>query len=102
MAVLINGMEMPKSCEECQTVLGRCDELEDGTVWCRMAHGYIGDERTVCPLVPVPPHGDLIDRDAIRAEVKKHAEPSDAWVLGLIRTAPTIIPAVEDMAWTTS
>ena len=41
----------------------------------------------------VPPHGDLIDRDALRAEVKKHATPSDALVFSLIRTSPTIIPA---------
>lgn len=48
-----------------------------------------------CPLVPVPPHDDLIDRAALRAEVKKHATPSDAWVFSLIRTAPTIIEAEE-------
>lgn len=43
--------------------------------------------------IPVPEHGDLIARDALRTEVKKHATPSDAWVFSLIRTAPTVITA---------
>ena len=45
--------------------------------------------------LPPIPHGRLIDADALRAEVKKHATPSDAWVFSLIRTATTIIPAEE-------
>lgn len=43
--------------------------------------------------IDLPPHGDLIDREALRAEVKKRATPSDAWVFSLIRTASAVIPA---------
>lgn len=98
MNILIYGMEMPTSCEECRTVLGCCDELEDGTVWCRLAHGYIGDERTVSPLFPVPAQGRLIDAE----ELKKNAYPfpcaiGTEWAVTLrqINDAPTIIPAEE-------
>ena len=101
MSVLIKGIRMPTSCEECRTVLGCCDELEDGTVWCRLAHGYIGDDRTVCPLGPVPPHGRCIDADALENRVvpaSRFFETPNAnvVVLGAIRSAPTIIPASEE------
>ena len=71
--ILIKGMEMPTNCEKCQTVLECCDELEDGTVWCRLAHGYIGDERTVCPLVPT---ADM--RPVVRGEWIIH--PRETWI----------------------
>ena len=102
MGIYIKGMEMPKNCEECQAVLGCCDELEDGTVWCRMAHGYIGDERTVCPLVPVSEHGRLIDADALEVHDCWMNESRDRNVQQThitfvysndIANAPTIIPA---------
>lgn len=108
MSILIKGMEMPTSFEECQTVLGCCDAFEDGTVWCRLAHGYIGDERTVCPIVPVPPHGRLIDADALKLShckectlypdkcLEKTDEGCD-WesIYHIEHCAPTIIPAEE-------
>ena len=82
MSILIRGMEMPNKKNGAVLIIypdGRC-AFENGEEY---------------KAVPVPPHGDLIDRDALRAEVKKHATPSDAWVFSLIRTAPTIIPAEE-------
>ena len=105
MSILIKGMKMPTSFEECQTVLGCCDAFEDGTVWCRLAHGYIGDERTVCPIVPVPPHGRLIDADDLHSVLRKRAkefsnsEYGEGVKCGLadareyIKIATTIIPA---------
>lgn len=85
MSILIN-MEMPTSCILCDL------SHEDG--WCPVKKDYIDRYSfETCPLVPVPEHGDLIDRDVLRAEVKKYATPSDAWVFSLIRTAHTIIPA---------
>ena len=56
MGVYIRGMEMPK----------------DGVYWCEI--GVAGDIATITihgedrksfPLAPVPPHGDLINRDAL-------------------------------------
>ena len=86
MEVLIIGMEMPK-------------ERESFTVTIKY-NGLVFDTETgiqVAEAQEVPPHGDLIERDALREEVKKHATPSDAWVFSLIRTAPTIIPASEEL-----
>ena len=60
MSILIRGMEMPKSCTDCRF-------LVDG--WCYAALPGSKEERIrtsfYCPLVEVPPHGDLIDRDAL-------------------------------------
>ena len=57
MSVLIRGIEIPKSCWDCFA-------CHDG--WC-IINQKIEGHRTVthsCPLVEVPKHGDLIDRDA--------------------------------------
>lgn len=71
MSVLIKGMEMPKCCVECEW-----HEYYGGDYdWvhaCRrtgtMPIGNADTERANdCPLVEIPvPHGDLIDRDALR------------------------------------
>ena len=66
MSVLIKGMEMPTSCESCP-----CKTSDAfGGLGCQ-ATGYIPlrkanqDRPDWCPLVPVPPHGRLIDADAL-------------------------------------
>ena len=66
MSILIRGIEMPKDCESCP-----CNTADAfGGLGCR-ATGYIPLRKANqnrpdnCPLVPVPPHGDLIDRDAL-------------------------------------
>ena len=62
MSVLIRGMKMPTSCHQCVAGYGGfcfvCPAEEDGTC---PDHG----RPKWCPLVPIPPHGDLIDRDAL-------------------------------------
>ena len=56
MSIIIKGMDMPKSCWECE-IFG-CS-LRD-----KLAH--IEDRNPDCPLVEIPtPHGRLIDRDAV-------------------------------------
>lgn len=89
MSILIKGMEMPKDCGKC----------------------FVGD-RTICssacPLVPVPPHGRLIDADALdgimveqSAEEYNHHHAPRTWERALscfrdyILAAPTIIEAEE-------
>ena len=63
MGVYIKGMEMPKSCEVCP--------LEESCV-----------SITECPLIPVPDHGDLIDRDALREELGTHIDCDDCeWLI---------------------
>lgn len=97
MSILIKGMEMPKNCLECPLVV--CLSVESD-----------------CPLVPVPPHGRLIDADALMHEFDKaqrtmeqhgreyscsflssSQEISTEWycVEDMVENAPTIIPAEE-------
>ena len=67
MDVLIKGMKIPKSCEECwMTYEGdsdNCPVVNESVV------KYMVEEKKhpACPLVKVPPHGDLVDRDYIEA-----------------------------------
>ena len=70
MSVLIKGMEMPKSCDECE--LCTCYVREDGTeenYRCVITFYPIHEfdkKHEYCPLVEIPPHGRLIDADALR------------------------------------
>lgn len=74
MSILIN-MAMPTSCRECWLKMN-CDDCEGWECYCLPLQdeiGYLKDlltdkRRDDCPLVPVPPHGDLTDRDAYRDE----------------------------------
>jgi hypothetical protein len=51
--ILIRGMEMPKSCDDCFLPLRYCP--------------YAMKENGECPILPLPEgHGDLIDRDALK------------------------------------
>ena len=65
MSILIKGMEMPTRCADCWAL----DDYGDYPR-CRITgeqHGYTFGYREYrmpnCPLVPVPPHGRLIDVD---------------------------------------
>ena len=117
MSIYIKDMEMPKSCYACmffaQTdywnkedeadILSRCKRTGEKT-W-ESVNGYLPH----CPLVPVPPHGRLIDADALIAYCKHFASvykdsqlPTDKVrrdellsVIGEIVNTPTIIPAEE-------
>ena len=105
MSILIKGMEMPKP------------ELTDqATVYCAYilirpnGHAVIvvdnedGLDSTEYPLVPVPPHGRLIDADELYKEALERSETKDGYYNCLdhviscytIDNAPTIIPAEEE------
>lgn len=95
MSVLIKGMEMPRKCIRCPVnVYGRCLVNDDKDV--SEATAYAVRDKD-CPLVPVPKHGDLIDRDALK---KKHHWTDDYYETEYVEVedidaAPTIIPAEE-------
>ena len=87
MSILIKGMEMPKSCKECQVSFGYgndvycpflfepCDAIEDGTMWKECPkEGGLAD----CPLIEVQsPHGRLIDADALHDAMYHRAFETD-------------------------
>lgn len=57
MSILIKGMEMPTSCDDCFLPLRYCP--------------YAMKPNGKCPIVPVPPHGRLIDADALLEHMMK-------------------------------
>lgn len=91
MSVLIHGMDMPTSCRAC--MFSRADIWNID--WCVLTEKDLPCD---CPIVPVPPHGDLIDRDAL---VKSDRMVGKLMMYGgeyvytqaEIDRAPTIIPA---------
>lgn len=104
MEVYIKGMEMPESCYYCPFADGvwqknkRC--LINGKEMPRDGRN-VQQNHLTCPLIPVPPHGRLIDADALFEEAYKvwgfDADADDCSVLmQLINDAPTIIPADKD------
>ena len=86
MSILIKGMEMPTNCFDCKM---------------RMAIGCIGvlqyqnTRMPNCPLIELPPHGDLIDRDALKKDIINAVVFEDRQVYDCIADAPTIIEAEE-------
>lgn len=104
MSVLIKGMEMPPSCRYCEF---RHLSLTQNA-FCTAAQKTIDymDERTKrldnCPLIELPPHGRLVDADALEQDAQKRLlmcnknnnqfqKPYE--VMRAIVLAPTIIEA---------
>ncbi len=97
MSVLTKGMDMPENCWDCPCLNG-----EDG--YCQLRKEYVyGDVPRSCPLVPVPPHGRLIDADALNAKFKEMGLGDNSLVerlfadgvYAVIDNAPTVIEAEE-------
>lgn len=98
--ILIRGMEMPKTCVQCDLKIYdpeiRWDEngTEQIGAWvCKRTREIIWNTQRGegCPLVPLPEgHGRLGDLDALQEEFKKSHGGKR---LMLIDTAPTIVPS---------
>ena len=96
MSILIKGFPLPNNCGACPLRLA----------WCR-ERIYMVNRPERCPLIPVPPHRDLIDREyAIatacsgRIRTLQTTEDGEDWirvkeVRESIKNAPTIIEAEE-------
>lgn len=81
MGIYIKGMEMPENCAGCPySTLGMDCVIEGKSVHVAWLERKRPDW---CPLVPVPPHGRLIDAD-------KYEFPGD------LKDEPTVIPAEEE------
>lgn len=70
--ILIKNMKMPESCAECQfsDVFAYPPDYDDEWI-CELNYLSMTWEdaqmrHSNCPLVEIPQHGDLIDRDAIQ------------------------------------
>ena len=94
MSILIKGMEMPKDCEEC---LFYEVDVENGCwlkkYFCVRRYGI--DRPSWCPIVEIPPHGRLIDADALTG--KAYMDGKLMCVeMDDIEEAPTIIEAEKE------
>ena len=92
MGVYIRGMEMPTSCCQCPVNMYLCKRGYEYL----LEHPTLYDERAKdCPLVPVPPHGDLIDYDFCMKNYEllhdDDGNPAYAVRMRDINNAPTII-----------
>ena len=85
-------MEMPKNCIKggCPLDGAACDLWEDKN-WEDWHDPHIM-RHPDCPLIELPPHGRLIDADALWENITV-AYPS---IIRAIDDAPTIIPAEKD------
>ena len=106
MGVYIKGMEMPVTCCHCP-LMGYDPDREwfdsmarTGAHICVLTGELIDNTKREehCPLVPVPPHGRLIDADAELERLKNCMFPSDmatTIAVGMyekwLKSAPTII-----------
>lgn len=91
MSVIVKGMEMPKNCGRCPFAgvcgVHSCEEWPDlESIMFNDVIGIDGSRDPDCPLIPVPPHGRLIDADDVDNHIIGHVE---------LRDCPTIIPAEE-------
>ena len=99
--VYIKGMEMPKDCYDCPLIV----EEERFSVCIPLAR--VLDDESIrqkdCPLIPVPDHGRLIDKDALEQDISDSVVFSGREnnpeiygankIINRIHLAPTIIPA---------
>lgn len=103
MSVLIKGMGMPESCEDCSAQI---IDPTGGASGCAVNHSIIlrkrGERRpTECPLVEVPKHGRLIDADEFEKYVELEYETREIshpnWIKFRVWCGdqPTIIEAEE-------
>ena len=107
MSILIKGMKMPKNCDECRIMTyedTNCISVHELFCGCPIvfrAHPQHEEHRPdYCPLVSIPPHGRLIDADALKDKdfrYEIHGIPTARMIFArTIELAPTIIEAEED------
>lgn len=98
MSVIVRNMEMPTSCADCPIGDSLCCSLMPGVpaLWKEYTLAIRTNRRHEdCPLVPVPPHGRLIDADALLDDLLFPSKQFEQGMRELIGDAPTIIPAEE-------
>ena len=95
MSVLIRGMEMPQSCWDCEFEAPTIDHHECCILTKKSYNWGLTTRPSDCPLVSVPPHGRLIDADALAQAANEFPFGYRGMILAEIAVAPTIIEAEE-------
>ena len=92
--VYIKGMEMPKEFDPDVYIELACGI--DDKRYARLYNFHQGGLTEWCEVVPIPPHGRLIDTDAVSLEGGPYEyDEWCKWALEQYQDAPTIIPAEE-------
>ena len=109
MSILINGMAMPQNCRECR-FMETVHRLDGRERYICIAHlneiTNLKERLDTCPLVELPDHGDLIDRDKLifALEMQDYSCAPDTleeWTptdmtkaeIADLKCAPVVIPA---------
>lgn len=110
MSVLVRGIEMPITCCQCP-LMGYDPDIEwndggrgaRGAYICVLTHELIDNTKREehCPLIEIPPHGDLIDRR--EAIIDAHERAYDFWLsddevnatIQFLNEQTAVIPAEE-------
>lgn len=83
MSILIKGMQMPTCCRKCK-LIGEYGCAIVGAVGTAYTDGKRSRD---CPLIELPPHGRLIDADALTFEDDYYGWRDKK----VVKSAPTII-----------
>ena len=92
--VYIKDMEMPKNCRECRLMTADYGCVIVGAVGYALTEGRRCKD---CPLVPVPPHGRLIDADVLKVYMlNEHYNYREVVSYSDIVVAPTVIEGEDE------
>lgn len=106
MSILIKGMDMPSECKYCH-LYELCNLNGAAFCYCKCLDGIkaipVEGKRPDCPLIELPPHGDLIGREwliDIALHLMNTAKNDDIangvkWLWQYVIEAPTIIESEE-------
>lgn len=98
MGVYIKCMEMPTRCGRCVMRIPAYDDGAFDHYECCITVAMIdnlGEKMEDCPLVPLPPHGRLIEAERLKEVFHRNVASGEAFDQ-LIDIAPTIIQASEE------
>ena len=99
MSILIKDMEMemPRNCWECEFNKSTLDRMDFCTLTNKQYNWGLSERPSDCPLIEVPPHGDLIDKDATMNEIlEERGLDTACWFAGIVNDMPAVIPADKD------
>ena len=96
MSILIRGMTMPKRCFECifLTTVPNFFCLAGKRDLCA-EHGINISRPDWCPLIELPPHGDLVDRNELLAEYDRQHEGEAGKARKIMEQAKAVIEGSE-------
>ena len=105
MSIIVKGMEMPEGCFGCELSFRWYNGTEI-VLQCNVLQKLVSDDGLKdpdCPLIEVPPHGRLIDADALKAWfVEWYDLNADLEIIHFLEilseedSTPTVIPADKD------